>query len=221
MLLAKPKNLADLIEIYRKAAGNGYDFDSDPSGLLSWDFIGRSAAEANPLTIETKKPQSMDDLRKVVRQIVVQFKKNIEENKLYEVLYAPNGRARHERFAQRLFYAIADSYCEANNVDLSREPDAGNGPVDFKLSTGYNGRMLVEIKKSVNPDLLHGFITQLDAYQKSEAAEESLYLILRISDRESGIKDVLALCEQKQKAGAKVPEVVVVDARKMASASKR
>ena len=39
---------------------------------------------------------------------------------------------------------------------------------------------------------------------------------MRVSDRESGIKDVLALCEEKQKAGAKVPEVVVVDARKAA-----
>jgi hypothetical protein len=221
MLLANPKNLADLIEVYRKAAGNGYDFDSDPSGLLSWDFIGRTAAEANPLAIETKKPQNMEDLRKVVRQIVAQFKKNIEENKLYEVLYAPNGRPRHERFSQRLFYAIADSYCRANDVDLSREPDAGNGPVDFKLSTGYKGRMLVEIKKSVNSDLLHGIVTQLDAYQKSEATEESLYLILRVSERESGIKDVLALAEERRNAGAKVPDVIVVDARKVPSASKR
>lgn len=221
ILLARPKNLADLIEIYRRAAGNGYDFDSDPAGLLSWDLIGRTAAEANPLTIETKKPRSIDDLRNVVKQIVTQFKKNIEENKLYEVLYAPNGRPRHERFAQRLFYAIADSYCRANDVDLSREPDAGSGPVDFKLSTGYTGRMLVEIKKSVNPDLLHGFTTQLDAYQKSEATEESLYLIVRVSERDSGIKDVLSLCEEKRKMGAKVPEIVVVDARKVESASKR
>ena len=221
MLLARPKNLADLIDVYRKAAGNGYDFDADPSGLLSWDFIGRGAAEASPLTIEPKKPQSIEDLRKVVRQIVFQFKKNVEENKLWEVLYAPSGRARHERFAQRLFYAIADSYCQANDVDLTREPNAGNGPVDFKLSTGYKGRILVEIKKSVNPGLLHGFAVQLDAYQKSEATEESIYLILRLSDRDSAIKDVLALHEEKQKAGAKVPDVIIVDARKVVSASKR
>lgn len=221
MLLARPKNLADLIEVYRKAAGNGYDFDSDPAGLLSWDFIGRNAAEAYPLAIETKKPQSMDDLKKVVRQIVAQFKKSIEENKLYEVLYAPNGRPRHERFSQRLFYAIADSYCRANDVDLSREPNAGNGPVDFKLSTGYKARILVEIKKSVNSDLVHGFATQLDAYQKSEETEESLYVILRVSERESGITNVLTLCGEKQKEGAKVPEIVVIDARRTASASKR
>jgi hypothetical protein len=76
------------------------------------------------------------------------FKKNIEENKL--LLYREDGRARHEVFAQRLFFAVADAYCDANNVDLSREVNAGNGPVDFKLSIGYKGRILVEVKKSSN-----------------------------------------------------------------------
>ena len=43
---------------------------------------------------------------------------------------------RHERFAQLLFYAIAAAYCEANDIDVSPESDAGAGPVDFKLSSG-------------------------------------------------------------------------------------
>ena len=110
-------------------------------------------------------------------------------------------------FGQRLFYAIADSCCAANDVDLSREPNPGNGPVDFKLSVGYHGRVLVEIKKSMNPRLLHGFETQLDAYQKAEATELSLYLILRVSEGE--------------KKKLKVPDVAVIDARKKPSASKR
>ena len=37
---------------YRKAAGNKYDFDHDPAGLLCWDFIGRVAEEESPLTID-------------------------------------------------------------------------------------------------------------------------------------------------------------------------
>lgn len=147
--------------------------------------------------------------------------KNIEDNKLYEVLYGENGEPRPEVFGQRLFYAVADAYCAANDVDLSREPNPGNGPVDFKLSVGYHGRVLVEIKKSMNPRLLHGFETQLDAYQKSEATEQSLYLILRVSEGETGIKDVLALREEKLKKKLKVPDVVVIDARKKPPASKR
>jgi hypothetical protein len=221
MLFAKPKNLADLIDVYRKAAGNKYDFDADPDGLLSWEHIGRAAAEASPLTIDVRQPKSIDDLRNVLKVIVEQFKKNVEQNKLYQVLYNEDGSPRREVFSQRLFFATADTYCEANNVDLSREPDAGNGPVDFKLSRGYKGRILVEVKKSNNPDLIHGFETQLPAYEKSEATDESIYLIMRVAQGDSGIQSVLALRERQVKAGKKVPQVIVIDARKAPSASKK
>lgn len=221
MLLAKPKNLVDLIEVYRKAAGHKYDFDKDPDGILSWEFVGRAAAEGTPLRIDIKQPKTLDELRTVLDQIIGQFKRNTEENKLYQVLYNEDGSPRREVFAQRLFYATADTYCEANNVDLSREPDAGNGPVDFKLSSGYRGRMLVEVKKSNNSDLLRGFETQLPAYEKSEATEESVYLILRVTEGESGIKNVLALREAGAEQGKKVPRVIVIDARQKPSASKR
>jgi len=221
LLFEKPKNLADLIDVYRKAAARKYDFDSDPDGILSWEFIGRAAAEAAPLSLDIKQPKTMDELRQVVKKIVVQFKKNIEENKLYQVLYREDGKPHKEVFAQRLFFATADTYCEANDVDLSREPDSGNGPVDFKLSTGYRGRLLIEVKKSDNPSLLRGFEVQLPAYEKSEATQESIYLIIRVTEGESAIKDVLALREKRVQEGKKVPEVMVIDARKKPSASKR
>lgn len=221
MLLARPENLSDLIGVYKQAARRGYDFATDPLGLFSWDYYGRTTAAKYPVKIEQTKPKNIAELRQVLNLIVAQFKKNIEDNKLYEVLYGESGDARPEVFSQRLFYAIADSYCAANDVDLNREPNSGNGPVDFKLSTGYHGRILIEVKKSTNPRLVHGFNIQLGAYQKSEATQESLYLILRVSEGETGIKDVLALREKALKDGKKVPDVVVIDARKQASASKR
>jgi hypothetical protein len=153
--------------------------------------------------------------------ILTQFKKNIEENRLYEFLYKDDGKPRHEVFAQRLFYAVGDAYCQANDVDLSREPNAGNGPVDFKLSAGYSGRLLVEIKKSNNSALLNGFEKQLPEYEKSEGAEESIYLILRVAESDSFIRSVLAVREKRIAAGKKVPNVFVIDARKKVSASKR
>jgi hypothetical protein len=145
----------------------------------------------------------------------------VEENRLYEFLYRDDGRPRHEVFAQRLFYAVADAYCEANNVDLSREPNAGNGPVDFKLSKGYTARILVEVKKSSNSDLLHGFEKQLPEYEKSEATFESIYLIVRVAESESRIKKVISLRDSKVAELKRVPEIFVVDGRKKKSASKR
>ncbi len=221
ILMAAPKNLKDLIEVYRNAASSGYDFQKDEDGLLSWESLGRTVAEAHPLELLIKRPENIGELRQLVDSIIKQFKRNIENNKLYEVLYGESGKPRHEVFAQRLFYAVADSYCEANDVDLSREPNAGNGPVDFKLSVGYGGRMLVEIKKSTNTGLVHGFETQLPAYEESEATEESVYVILRVSQSESSINDVLTLRDKAIRKGHRVPDVVVIDARKLEPASKR
>jgi hypothetical protein len=146
MLLAATNNLSDLIDVYKKAARTGYDFARDPLGLFSWDYVGRTAAQTYPLEIKTTRPKTIAELRQVLNLIVAQFKKNIEENKLYEVLYSENGHPHLEVFSQRLFYAIADTYCQANDVDLNREPNAGNGPIDFKLSAGYKGRVLIEVK---------------------------------------------------------------------------
>ena len=70
--------------------------------------------------------------------------------------------------AERLFYAVADADREANNVDLNREPNAGNGRVDFKLSKGYTARVLVEVKKSSNSDLLNGFEATTNSMRKAK-----------------------------------------------------
>jgi hypothetical protein len=116
---------------------------------------------------------------------------------------------------------VSECIRQANDVDLNREPNAGNGPIDFKLSAGYKGRVLIEVKKSTNSQLLHGFDVQLEAYQKSEATEESLYLIMRVAEGQTGIDDVLALRKRKLKEGLKVPDIVVIDARRRPPASKR
>jgi hypothetical protein len=81
--------------------------------------------------------------------------------------------------------------------------------------------VLVEVKKSTNPHLLRGFAVQLDAYQKSEETEESLYLILRMADGQTGIEDVVALLNRKLNEGFRVPELVIIDARRRPPASKR
>jgi len=223
VLLERPKNLKDLLQVYKNAAGKGYDFDKDPDGLFSWELVGRSAAQQNPLTIDLINPKDVGDVLKVLDAIVKQFKKNIEDNKLYEVLYKDggDGGARNEVFAQRLFYAVADAYCAANNVDLNREPNAGNGPVDFKLSSGYKGRVLVEVKKSNNQKLVHGYEVQLRAYERSESTERSMYLIIRVTETQNLIREVLKRRDEEIKKGKAVPQVVVIDARKALSASKR
>lgn len=54
-----------------------------------------------------------------------------------------------EAVAQDLFKAIAYSYCDANDLDITPEAETGKGQVDFKLSRGTD-RAIVEVKKSTN-----------------------------------------------------------------------
>jgi len=77
-----------------------------------------------------------------------------------------------------LFFGIADAYCGANDIDISREVNNGQGPVDFKFSIGYERRMLVEIKLTSNPQLLHGIDKQLPIYMRQENTKKAIYLII-------------------------------------------
>ncbi|MEZ4114564.1 MAG: hypothetical protein R3B65_04030 [Candidatus Paceibacterota bacterium] len=77
---------------------------------------------------------------------------------------------------------IADLYCQQSNILLSGESDAGRGPVDFSLGIGYNEKVLVEIKKSTNKSLESGYKDQIEAYQKSEKAIQSFYVVIIVKE---------------------------------------
>lgn len=205
-----------LVEVYRTGDASSYDFDHDPSGLFDWDEVGRAIASKYPVALHRD-----GQLGATVMAIIAQFKKNIEQNGLNEVLFDDSGNARVERYSQRLFYAVADAYCTANGLDLSREPNAGNGPVDFKISKGRPQRFLVELKLSRNPKLVAGFTNQLPAYEASESTKHSAYVIIRVGNAESAIKSVQKLSEQRKRQGKRSPALIVIDARKVPSASKR
>jgi hypothetical protein len=89
------------------------------------------------------------------------------------------------------------------------------------VSSGYKARVLIEIKLSSNTHLVKGFTEQLPAYEKSEQTQESILVILRVTESDASIREVLRLREEAVKAGRKVPEVYVIDARPTPAASKR
>ncbi len=89
-------------------------------------------------------------------------------------------KPRPEKSAQRLFFAIAYAYCKANNIDLTPEADTGNGPVDFKLSTGFSGRVLVEIKLSTNTKGGRWLFEAARRYREAEEAAAGYYVVLDV-----------------------------------------
>jgi hypothetical protein len=218
---ANPESLRVLLQGYKQYNAKPYDLRSDPQGLLSWFELGSDYANDHPLTLTLSKSPGLDEIESVVEKIIQQFKEHIEDNGLNIHLYDPSGKPLHERYSQRLFFAIADVYCKANNIDLSPEPNAGSGPVDFRFSHGYHLRLAAEIKLSSNTQLVHGYQTQLPTYEKSEKAKRSAYVVIRVTESTSGIRKVKRLNKAALRAGKKAPRLFIIDGRRKRSASKR
>lgn len=223
-IFTNKENIETLLSAYKGSSASYYDFENDPAGEVVWYRIGKEFAEHSPLSLQLRPDATIEELERIIKEIIYQFKKLIEVNGLEEHLYTKVGsefKPRHERFSQRLFYAVADSYCKANNLDISREPDAGSGPVDFKLSRGYTNRVLVELKLSSNSRLINGYRRQLPAYQESENTKRSFYVVLKVTKSDKQIKELIELESKIVRGGKKAPKVIVIDAEPKPSASKR
>jgi hypothetical protein len=213
-IISQPEVLKDLIRQYREKPRSSYNFKEDPAGEVVWASLSQQA-ERFPIDLkEFKKTKlSCNELIKLVTIMCVQFGKLLESNGWNEFLYL-HGKLRNERFPQKLFYGVADVYCEANDLDLTRESNAGIGALDFKVSKGKQ-KVSVEIKYSKNQNLINGFEVQLPAYVKSESACAGIYLVIQVAENDKKLKMLEKL------KGKHLPHLMIVDGRIKPSASKR
>jgi hypothetical protein len=222
-LFTHSENLNELIKEYKNYVATPYDFKKDPQGLLKWHNLAQQYCDNDKLEISLQPIPTIDDIEDTVLQIINKFKKHIELNGLNIHLYNSEKKPPkplHERFSQTLFYATADNYCDANNIGLTRESNAGRGPVDFKFN---NGRLncIVEVKLSKSAYLVRGYTEQLSIYQKAENASRTIYVIIRVSQEINSIKTIQKLEKDVRATGQKVPRLIVIDGRLKPSASKK
>lgn len=221
VLIKEPEVLQDLIESYRNKPADKYDFDNDPSGQIIWFAASRKYVKEFPLNLLLPEHPSPEDILHIVLTICDKFKDLVENNDLSSLLYDSAGKPKKEEAAQKVFYGIADSYCSANNLDLSREANAGRGSVDFKMSKGYKGRVVVEAKLTTNPQLLHGFDIQIEEYKKAEKTQFGVYLVIDVAEGSAArVKALKKRITDSKTAGLRVPVVIFVDAITKKSASK-
>lgn len=218
-LLRSPTALKTFLDEYKERPATPYDFTLDPEGEMIWHEIAQEFSNRFPLQLRDQRVTA-ENIVSVVTKICDHFANLVEANGLFQVFYNDAKELRNERFAQLLFYGIADAYCAANNLDLNREPNAGRGPVDFKLSHGYNARVNVEVKYSSNKKLSSGYTTQLPIYDAAERTQHSIYLIVRTTESTAAIDTVQQLERTQLNAGKRAPKVIVVDGRYKRSASK-
>lgn len=221
VLLRNPNLVRGLLDAQKERKVEPYDFDNDPAGEVIWYKYASIFAQKFPLKLSLQKKPRLDDVDDVVKEIINHFKELVENKGLWKSLFNTKLKKPYpESTAQRLFYVVADVYCKANNLDISPEANAGRGPVDFKISAGYNSRVVVEIKLSTNPFLVKGYQKQLPIYMKAESSIRGRYLVIDFGDSEKQIKKLFDERNSIIDKNPNAPIIELIDASSKLSASK-
>ena len=204
----EPSAIQDLLKHYNQKAKQHYNYDLDPKWEMQWRERWLSIADGNPIELSLSWSPDLNEVISIVNKIILQFKKTIEHNGANELLIKWNGRYS-EKFAQKVFFTVADSYCSANNLDISPESEASTWPVDFKFSNGLK-KVVVEIKLTTN-DIKKG-VLQLEEYEKWEWAYW-IYLILQVWEHDPKINKFYDYEKDCEDSNSYFPDYHIVDAR--------
>jgi hypothetical protein len=155
----------------------------------------------------------------MVHDTIAMFKHHVEHGNLWEELWV-DGKPKRERAAQLIYFAIADCFCIANDIDISPEANMGGGPIDFKFSKGYQARVLVEMKRSMGT-VRHGYEKQLEFYKGAARTFHGIFVVIDFGDLGDKLSQIQQIRTGRLLAGELASDIVVVDATPKASASKR
>lgn len=216
IIMKSKDGLNTMLDILNESQIVPYDFKQDVDQILTLRQIPELTSQY-PLKL-FKKETSENDLEKIVKTIIEQFKFLIEEKGQNTLLWKDNVIPNIENASQKLFFALAYGYCKANDIDINPEMDTGTGRVDFKFSVGFSKRVIVEIKHSYNPKIIDGFIMQLATYKKSEETCKGFYVIIDVGKLG---KKYDKLCELYENDPVKLSEIVLINGNLKQPASKR
>ncbi|MEX0693715.1 MAG: hypothetical protein WD075_04650 [Rhodospirillales bacterium] len=218
-LLNNGDNFKTFLEVMHGASASPYDLAGDRLGLFIWKRISSLIVPHLPTGVPGPKKPSVDAVAEVVDEIISQFKFLIEKRRYSEELYY-DGKPRPEKAAQRLFFAVAYAYCKANGIDLIPEAESGYGPVDFKMSLGFGGRVLVEIKLSRNPKIVAGYTKQLKTYEEAEETIRGYYVVIDVGNMGKKDQTLIDSHNELAKVGRQSSKIIFIDGTRKDSASK-
>ena len=101
------------------------------------------------------------------------------------------------------------------DIDVSPEADTGIGKLDFKFSQGAKSRVIIETKLSNNPNLLHGYVTQLPDYMKSQHGSYGIYVVVIVdgNNNDKQLEMLRKIEVERNKDDLSQYEIIFVDAR--------
>lgn len=156
------------------------------------------------------------DSLKASMEILTYFKNWVENNKGWDIIQGASSRNR-EKIVQRIIHLSGLCYIQANNLDMSCEPDEGRGPVDFKVSRGQD-ITIIEVKLSTNPNYRHGYETQIEEYGKAENTSKLIYVLIDMGNP-GKVKTIERIYAENLKSEKKTPEILIINATQKESAS--
>lgn len=216
--LGSAKDFSLFLQVVKENVAN-YDPNEDALGYYRLkEILGGSLSNLR-LDLHYDLARGPEEILKVVRATIDMFKRHVEVRNLWEELWI-NGKPKRERAAQLIYYAIADAFCEANDVDVSPEANMGGGPIDFKFSRGYHARVLVEIKRSSGA-VVHGYEKQLEFYRAAAQTDHAVFIVIDYGDGVEKLNKIRAIRQRRVGAGERASEIIVIDATPKASASRR
>lgn len=175
--------------------------------------------EIKIMQIET--PGNMNEFKAIIEEIIMDFRK-VVETEGYKLLHDDNGQPRDESICQTLFNVHLKKYCKMKGIDLTKEPETGRGPVDFRFSDGVDYVAHIEIKKDANPKLEHGLEKQLPTYMEADEVNVGFMIIF-----DFGEKDIDSVVDRMNEEKVQLMdskglmiEIIRIDSRQKASASK-
>jgi len=201
------------------ANAKAYDADEDILGYFRLRHLmlqDKARFEEKSNVDLTKGPEAIRD---VVLEAIEMFKKHVEVGDLWKELWSGD-KPKLERASQIIFQLAADSFCKANNIDMSPEANMGGGPVDFKFSSGYEANVLVELKRDTGK-VRHGYEVQLEHYKKASNSFFGIFVVIDYGKLGGKLETIQKIRNERIASGQRASDIIVIDATPKVSASKK
>ncbi|WP_252313959.1 hypothetical protein [Sinobaca sp. H24] len=206
----------DLLEKYVKFVENKgsspYNLVDDPKGLYQWYQQSKIYTENHPVKLPIA--SNSEELAVFVKELIEEFNNFIVNNSGYKLLWNEKPLLpKTEEASQLLFHGLIRAQCQVNGVDVSREVNSGRGPVDFKFSSGFQEKVLIEVKRASSNKLMQGITKQLPQYLTTENINIGYYVVIVQKEEEfKKISTLKGIAEQLSKDQNKYIDVFTIDA---------
>jgi len=187
--------------------------------LIPSDIIDNNQELYNAINKQVIEPKEEVHLTKEqffnhLKKVVTQFNFSIVNHSLYKLLWNDDGTPRKEKSAQDLFLNNIYLYCSNNGIDVSKEPNIGRGPVDFKLSHGIL-KVLIEVKLASNSSFWHGLEVQTIQYMIQENVKHAIFLVIvNYPEEHEKLQEIYTVIDNLNKKYSFNLTVEIVDATK-------